>query len=134
MVLPITVLTFGGIGSLIRYVRTSALEVLKQDYVRTARAKGLSNQTVWGRHVIRNALIPVATFLGPALGGMLSGAVIVETIFSWPGMGRLSIQAALARDYPLVMGFVLIGAVLYIIGLIISDILYGLLDPRIRLS
>lgn len=134
MVLPITVLSFGGIGALIRYVRASALEVLKQDYIRTARAKGLPNPTIWGRHVIRNALMPVATFIGPAIGGMLSGAVIIETIFSWPGMGRLSIQAATARDYPLVMGFVLIGAVLYMIGLIISDVLYGLLDPRIRLA
>lgn len=133
MVLPIAVLSFGGIGSLIRYVRASALEVLKQDYIRTARAKGLPNRTIWGRHVIRNALIPVATFIGPALSGMLSGAVIIETIFSWPGMGRLSIQAAVARDYPLVMGFVLIGSVLYIMGLIVSDVLYGLLDPRIRL-
>lgn len=134
MVLPITVLSFGAIGSLIRYVRASALEVLKQDYVRTARAKGLTNRVVWGRHVVRNALIPVATLIGPAISGMLSGAVIIETIFSWPGMGRLSIQAASARDYPLVMGFVLIGAVLYILGLILSDVLYGLLDPRIRLT
>jgi peptide/nickel transport system permease protein len=133
MVLPITVLSFGGIGLVIRYVRTSALEVLSQDYVRTARSKGLPNQLVWGRHVVRNALLPVATFIGPAISGMLSGAVIVETIFSWPGIGRLTIQAATARDYPLVMGFVLITAVLYILGLLISDILYGLLDPRIRL-
>ncbi|MBE2266951.1 MAG: ABC transporter permease [Anaerolinea sp.] len=134
MVLPITVLSFGGIASLIRYVRASALEVLGQDYVRTAQAKGLRNRVIWGRHVVRNALMPVATFIGPSIGGMLSGAVIIETIFSWPGMGRLSIQAALARDYPLVMGFVLVGAVLYIVGLIISDVLYGLLDPRIRLT
>ncbi len=134
MVLPIVVLSFGGIASLIRYVRASALEVIGQDYVRTAHSKGLRNQTVWGRHVIRNALMPVATFIGPSLSGMLSGAVIIETIFSWPGMGRLSIQAALARDYPLVMGFVLVGAVLYIIGLLISDILYGFLDPRVRLT
>ncbi|MBZ0288870.1 MAG: ABC transporter permease [Anaerolineae bacterium] len=134
MIMPITVLSFGAIGSLIRYVRASALEVLNQDYVRTAQAKGLPNRAVWWRHVVRNALTPVATFIGPAIGGMLSGAVIIETIFSWPGMGRLTIQAAVARDYPLVMGFVLIGAVLYIIGLIISDVLYGLLDPRIRLN
>jgi peptide/nickel transport system permease protein len=134
MILPISVLSFGGIGSLIRYVRASALEVLKQDYIRTARAKGLSNRTIWWRHIIRNALLPVATLIGPAISGMLSGAVIIETVFSWPGMGRLSIQAALSRDYPLVMGFVLIGAVLYMIGLIISDVLYGLLDPRIRLT
>jgi peptide/nickel transport system permease protein len=134
MVLPIIVLSFNGVGSLIRYVRTSALEVLSQDYVRTARAKGLPRYVIWGRHIVRNALIPVATFIGISISGMLSGAVIVETIFSWPGMGRLSIQAALARDYPLVMGFVVVGALLYIIGLIISDILYGLLDPRIRLN
>ncbi|MFN8528839.1 MAG: ABC transporter permease [Anaerolineae bacterium] len=134
MVLPITVLTFGGLAGLIRYVRASALEVMGQDYVRTAYSKGLPNRQVWGRHVVRNALMPVATFIGPSLSGLLSGSVIVETIFSWPGMGRLSIQAAVARDYPLVMGFVLVGAVLYIIGLIISDIIYGLLDPRIRLS
>jgi peptide/nickel transport system permease protein len=134
MVLPVTVLSISGVAALIRYVRASALEVIGQDYVRTAQSKGLRNRSVWGRHVIRNALLPVATFIGPSLSGLLTGAVIIETIFSWPGMGRLSIQAAVARDYPLVMGFVLVGAVLYIIGLIISDLLYGLLDPRIRLS
>jgi peptide/nickel transport system permease protein len=134
MVLPVTVLSISGVASLIRYVRASALEVIGQDYVRTAHSKGLHKRTVWGKHVVRNALLPVATFIGPSLSGMLSGAVIIETIFSWPGMGRLSIQAASERDYPLVMGFVLVGAVLYIIGLLISDVLYGLLDPRIRLT
>jgi peptide/nickel transport system permease protein len=113
-------------------MRTELLEVLTQDYVRTARSKGLSNRLVWWKHATRNALIPVATFIGPAIGTLLSGAVIIEQVFDWPGMGRLVVNAVFARDYPLVMGSVVVASVLFILGLILSDIFYGLLDPRIR--
>ncbi|MBN1284495.1 MAG: ABC transporter permease [Anaerolineae bacterium] len=133
MILPVTVLALGTIAGLSRIMRTETLEVLGQDYIRTARAKGLSNTKVWWAHAVRNALIPLATFIGPALGGLLGGAVITETIFSWPGMGRLGINAVFQRDYPLIMGEVVIGAILYILGLLVSDILYAWVDPRIRL-
>jgi peptide/nickel transport system permease protein len=113
-------------------MRTQLLEVLEQDYIRTALAKGLSNRTVWLRHATRNALLPVATFIGPSLGTLLGGAVIVEQVFDWPGMGKLVINAVFQRDYPIVMGSVVIVAVMFIIGVLITDILYSLLDPRIR--
>ncbi|MCZ7547311.1 MAG: ABC transporter permease [Anaerolineae bacterium] len=134
MIMPVTVLALGGIANVSRFMRTETLEVLGQDYVRTARAKGLTDQRVWWGHAVRNALIPIATFLGPALGGLLAGAVITETIFAWPGMGRLYVNAVFQRDFPLIMGSVVIGAVLYILGLILSDVLYAVVDPRIRLS
>jgi peptide/nickel transport system permease protein len=108
--------------------------VLGQDYVRTAYAKGLSSQTVLWGHVIRNALMPVATFLGPTLGSLLGGAVIIEQVFSWPGLGRLIVDAVFQRDYPLIMGSVVISAVLFILGVLLSDVLYGLVDPRVRLE
>ncbi|HVU14430.1 MAG TPA: ABC transporter permease [Phototrophicaceae bacterium] len=133
MLLPVFVLSVGTVAGISRYVRASTLEILEQDYVRTAQAKGLKSRTIWWKHVVRNALIPVATFLGPALGSLLGGAVIIEDVFSWPGLGRLAVNAAFARDYPLVMGFVLVGGVLYIIGVLFSDILYAWLDPRVQL-
>jgi peptide/nickel transport system permease protein len=132
MILPVFVLSLGTIAFVSRFMRTELLEVLTQDYVRTARAKGLSNQPVWWRHAVRNALLPVATFIGPAVGTLLSGAVIVEQVFDWPGMGRLVVNAVFQRDYPLVMGSVVVASVLFILGVMLSDILYGLLDPRIR--
>jgi peptide/nickel transport system permease protein len=132
MILPVSVLAFGIIAAVTRYMRAAVLEIIEQDYVRTARAKGLSERRVFNAHVLRNALIPVATLLGPALAGLISGSVIIEQVFSWPGMGRLVITAIFQRDSPLIMGSVLIGAVLYIIGLLVSDSLYALLDPRIR--
>jgi peptide/nickel transport system permease protein len=132
MIMPVFVLSVGTVASISRYVRASALEVLEQDYVRTARAKGLQQRLIWWRHVVRNALIPVATFLGPALGSLIGGAVIIEQVFSWPGLGRLTVNASFQRDYPLVMGFVLVGGVLYLLGVLLSDILYMWLDPRIQ--
>ncbi|GAB4527672.1 MAG: oligopeptide ABC transporter permease AppB [Anaerolineae bacterium] len=132
MIMPVLVLSLGTIASISRFIRAEVLEVQEQDFIRTAHAKGLNNNAIWWRHTIRNALIPVATFLGPALSGLLGGAVIIESVFSWPGMGRLVVNAAVQRDYPLVMGAVVMGAVLYIIGLIISDVLYAWFDPRIR--
>jgi len=132
MIMPVFVLSVGTVAGISRYVRASTLEVLEQDFVRTAQAKGLQQRLIWWRHVVRNALIPVATFLGPALGSLIGGAVIIEQVFSWPGLGRLVVSAAFQRDYPLVMGFVLTGGVLYLLGVLLSDILYVWLDPRIQ--
>jgi peptide/nickel transport system permease protein len=132
MILPVSILALGIIATVSRYMRASALEVISADYVRTARAKGMQQRRVLGFHVMRNALIPIATLVGPALSSLIGGSVIIEQVFSWPGMGRLTINAIFQRDLPLIMGTVLISAVLYIIGLLISDILYALLDPRIR--
>jgi peptide/nickel transport system permease protein len=134
MIMPVFVLSLGTIAFISRFTRTELLEVLEQDFVRTARSKGLANNRVWWRHALPNALIPVATFLGPALGTLLAGAVIVEKVFNWPGMGRMVVDAVFNRDYPLVMGSVVVAALMYMIGLLISDILYTLLDPRVRLK
>jgi peptide/nickel transport system permease protein len=134
MVMPVGVLSLGTIATVSRYMRTEVLEALGQEYIRTAQAKGLRNRRVWWGHAVRNALIPVATLIGPSLGTLLGGAVIIEQVFSWPGMGRLVISAVFQRDYPLVMGSVVIGALLFILGVLLSDVLYGVLDPRIRLE
>lgn len=134
MVMPVFVLSLGTIAFVSRFTRTELLEVLSQDYIRTAHAKGLAKRVVWIRHATRNALLPVATFLGPGLGTLLSGAVIVEQVFTWPGMGRLVVTAVLNRDYPVVMGSVVIASAMFILGVLLSDILYALLDPRIRLE
>lgn len=132
MIMPVTVLSLGTIAFVSRFTRTEILEVLDQDYVRTARSKGLSERLVWFRHTLKNSLLPVATFIGPALGNLLSGAVIIEQVFGWPGMGRLVVNAVFQRDYPIVMGSVVIASAMFIIGVLISDILYIWLDPRIR--
>ncbi|MCB0044380.1 MAG: ABC transporter permease [Caldilineaceae bacterium] len=133
MIMPVFVLSLSTVAFISRFTRTELLDVLAKDYVRTANAKGLANSSVWWLHALPNALIPVATFLGPALGTLLAGAVIVEKVFNWPGMGRMVVDAVFNRDYPLVMGSVVIAALMYIIGLLISDILYTFLDPRVRL-
>jgi peptide/nickel transport system permease protein len=132
MIMPVAVLSLNTIAFSSRFTRTEILEVLEQDYVRTARAKGLSSTIVWMRHALRNALIPVATFVGQSLGTLLAGAVIIESVFLWPGMGKLVIDAVNNRDYPIIMGTVVIASLMFIIGVLISDILYALLDPRIR--
>jgi len=134
LVLPVFTLGTGWIAVLSRYMRTSTLDVLSQDYIRTAQAKGLPNSQVWFVHATRNALIPIATILGPAIPSLLSGAVITETIFSWPGLGRLSYEAVIQQDYPMVMTVVLLSGVITIVGYLLSDILYALIDPRIRLG
>jgi len=134
LVLPVFTLGTGWIAVLSRYMRTSTLDVLSQDYIRTAQAKGLTNRSVWFVHATRNALIPIATILGPAIPSLLSGAVITETIFSWPGLGRLSFEAVIQQDYPMVMTVVLLSGVITIIGYLLSDILYAMIDPRIRLE
>jgi peptide/nickel transport system permease protein len=113
-------------------MRASMLDVMHQDYMRTAQAKGLSGRAVWFVHGARNALIPLATFLGPAITGLLSGAAITETIFSWPGLGRFAVNAVSQQDYPIVMTVVIISALATIFGYVLSDVLYAIIDPRIR--
>ncbi|MGJ3240536.1 MAG: ABC transporter permease [Anaerolineae bacterium] len=132
LLLPTLVLSFGGVAGYSRFMRTSMLDTINSDYIRTARAKGLKDRDVWVKHGARNALIPIATFLGPAVVSILGGAVVIEQIFSWPGLGRLFLEAISQRDYPIVMASVVIGAVLTVIAYIISDVLYALFDPRIR--
>jgi peptide/nickel transport system permease protein len=132
LILPTLVLGAGAVAVWSRFMRASMLDVINQDYMRTARAKGLTNRNTWFRHGARNALIPLATFLGPAITGLLGGAVITETIFSWPGMGRFAVQAVTSQDYPVIMAVVIISAVSTVLGYILSDILYAVIDPRIR--
>lgn len=123
----------GGIAILSRYVRGQMLEVEGQDYVRTARAKGLSPDQVHYKHALRNALLPFVTMFGLILPGLIGGSVIIESIFSWPGMGRMAYEAILARDYPVILTINFVSAVLVLIGTFISDLLYIVVDPRIRL-
>ena len=134
LLLPSLVLGLGGLALLMRVMRTEVLEVLHNDYVRTARAKGLRDRTVYFTHTLRNALIPLMTILGPAIFGVLGGAVVVETIFSWPGMGRMALSSITQQDYPTALGVVMFFAVFTILGNLFSDILYGVVDPRVRLS
>jgi peptide/nickel transport system permease protein len=134
MILPVFVLSLNTVAFISRFTRTQVLEVLEQDYIRTAHAKGLHTRIIWIRHALRNALLPVATFLGPSIGTLLAGSVIIEQVFQWPGMGKLIIDAVFQRDYPLVMGSVVIASVMFILGVLLSDLMYVLLDPRIRLD
>lgn len=134
MILPVTVLSLGPIAFFSRIMRTETLEVIHTDYVRTAKAKGLAPSGVWFVHALRNALIPLMTILGPAIVGVLSGAVVTETIFAWPGMGRLTINAVFQQDYPMVLGTGLFFAALTILGYLLTDIFYAVVDPRVRLS
>jgi ABC-type dipeptide/oligopeptide/nickel transport system permease component len=119
---------------LTRMVRGSMLEELSSDYVRTARAKGLSTGAVLFRHAFRNALIPIITILGLQFGTLLAGTIITETIFSWPGIGRLTVQAISSRDYPLLQGCILVIALSYVLVNLLTDVFYALIDPRVRLS
>jgi peptide/nickel transport system permease protein len=132
MLMPAIALGIGGAAGIARYMRGSMLEVIHQDYIRTARAKGLSERAVIFKHALRNALIPIVTLLGLYLPVLLSGSVLVETIFAWPGMGRLIVDAIFQRDYPLVMATSFIAAGLVVVGNLIADVLYAVVDPRIR--
>ena len=134
LILPVLLAAFGGLAGLSRYMRANMLEVIRQDYILTARAKGLSERVVIYRHALRNALLPVITILGLSVPGLIGGSVIFETIFAIPGMGQLFYMAVMARDYPVVMGILFIGAVLTLIGNLIADVSYALADPRIRVS
>ncbi len=134
LILPVATLTLVSVSGWSRFIRTSMLEVLRQHYVRTARAKGLVERVVIVKHPLRNALIPFVTIIVFAIPGLFSGAIITETIFSWPGMGRLYFQALGEYDYPVAMAFLFITAVLTVIATLLRDILYTVVDPRIRLT
>ncbi|MBW3629693.1 MAG: ABC transporter permease, partial [Gemmatimonadetes bacterium] len=132
MILPAIALGIGNAAGVARYMRGSMLEVINQDYIRTARAKGLSERVVVFKHALRNAMIPIITLLGLYLPILLSGSVLVETIFAWPGMGRVIVEAIFQRDYPLVMATSFIAAALVVAGNLLADVLYAVVDPRIR--
>ncbi len=134
LVLPIFVSAFGGLAGFSRYTRSQMLEVIRQDYIRTARAKGLAERAVVYRHALRNALIPIITILGLSLPGLIGGSVIFETIFAIPGMGQLFYQAVLARDYPVIMGITVLGAVLTLLGNFLADLSYAVANPKVRLD
>ena len=133
LLLPSVLGATGGIAVLSRYVRSQMLEVEGQDYIRTARAKGLPPEQVHYKHALRNALLPFVTMFGLILPGLIGGSVIIESIFSWPGMGRMAYEAILARDYPVILTVNFVSAVLVLAGTFISDLLYLIVDPRIRL-
>jgi peptide/nickel transport system permease protein len=134
LILPITCYTYGSFAYLSRQMRGSMLEVIRQDYIRTARAKGLKEKTVVLKHALRNSLIPIITLVAGIFPALVGGSVIIETIFSIPGIGQLAFQALIARDYPLIMAELVIAAVLTIVGLLIMDILYAIVDPRIAFT
>ena len=134
LIMPAVVLATPNIAIFTRYVRASVLEVLRQDYVRTARAKGLTESNVVYRHVLRNALVPIITIIGVTLPVVITGAAITESVFGWPGMGRLAVDAAFTRDYPMVMGIVVLIAAFVIVVNLLTDLAYMLVDPRVRLQ
>ncbi|HOE32499.1 MAG TPA: ABC transporter permease [Smithella sp.] len=134
LVLPVFVSAFGGLAGLSRYMRANMLEVIRQDYIMTARAKGLSERDVIYRHALHNALLPAITIMGLSIPGLIGGSVIFETIFAIPGMGQLFYMSVMARDYPTIMGILLIGAILTLVGNLIADVSYAVADPRIRIS
>lgn len=132
LVMPIMVASFGSLAGASRYMRSSMLNVIGQDYITTARAKGLPEQVVIYRHALRNALLPLITLAGFSIPGLIGGSVIFETIFAIPGMGQLFYQGVMSRDYPVVMGILVIGAFLTLLGNLVADICYAMADPRIR--
>jgi peptide/nickel transport system permease protein len=132
LILPVFISTFGGLAGFSRYMRSNMLEVIRQDYILTARAKGLSEQAVIYRHALRNALLPVITILGLSVPGLIGGSVIFETIFAIPGMGKLFYDGVMMRDYPLIMGILVMGAILTLVGNLLADLCYAFADPRIR--
>ena len=132
LILPTIVLAAGGVAGYSRFMRASMLDVVNQDYIRTAKAKGLRDRAVWLRHGMRNAFIPIATFLGPSLTFLLSGAAVTETVFSWPGVGRQVVNSVIQRDFPVVMIVVIYAGIANILGYLLSDIMYAMIDPRIR--
>jgi peptide/nickel transport system permease protein len=134
LALPILVATFGGLAGFSRYMRQSMLEVVRQDYIQTARAKGLAERVIIGKHALRNAMLPIITILGLSLPGLIGGSVIVEWIFAIPGMGQLMVQAAFERDYPVLMGNLVIVSSLTVFANLAADLAYSLVDPRIRVG
>ena len=134
LILPVLVLGMGGLALISRVMRTEVLEVMNNDYIRTAKAKGVTLNGLYFTHALRNALIPLMTILGPAIFATLSGALVTEVIFSWPGMARLLVNSIFQQDLPMALGGVMFFAVLTIIGNLLSDVLYGVVDPRVHLS
>jgi peptide/nickel transport system permease protein len=134
LLMPAMALGIGSAASVARYMRSGMLEQIRQDYVRTARAKGLSERVVIFKHAMRNALIPVITLLGLTLPFLVGGAVLIETIFAWPGMGRLIVTAIFQRDYPVVLAIAFVSSIMVILGSLIADILYSVVDPRVRVD
>ena len=132
LVLPVGIASFGELAGYSRYIRSSMVDVLRQDYIKTARAKGLPERIVLYRHALRNALLPMITILGLSVPGLIGGSVILESIFAIPGMGRLFFDSVMSRDYPVIMGLLVLGAGLTLIGNLIADSSYALADPRIR--
>ena len=134
LIMPVLLSAFGGLAGFSRYMRANMLEVIRQDYITTARAKGLSERVVIYKHALRNAMLPVVTILGLSVPGLIGGSVIFETIFAIPGMGQLFYMAVMSRDYPTIMGILFIGALLTLLGNLLADVSYALVDPRIRVS
>ncbi len=132
MVMPVLVMSLSSIARWARYQRSSMLEVIRQDFIRTARAKGLPQKKVIFKHALRNAAIPIITLLGMSLPSLIGGSFIIETVFGWPGMGRLGVNAIFNRDYPVVMGVTLFSSILVMVGNLAADVLYAVVDPRIR--
>jgi len=130
--MPACVLGSTMVGSLIQYIRSSMLEVMREDYVRTARSKGLKERIVVTKHILRNSLIPVVTYLGMEIPLLMGGAVVTEQVFSWPGLGNLMLKSISSRDYPVIMGVTIITAVAVLVFNLLTDLVYGVLDPRIR--
>ncbi|GJM81427.1 ABC transporter permease [Paenibacillus timonensis] len=134
LVLPITVLSLGSLAAYIKYARASMLEVLEMDYIRTARAKGVKERKVVFRHALRNALIPIITILGLDLPSLVAGAVLTESVFNWPGMGRFFVDMAIAREYSVLMAITIVTSVVVVAGNLLADILYAIVDPRVKLG
>lgn len=132
LIMPAFMLGLLSMAGWTRYMRSSMLDVLHEDYIRTARAKGLPERVVHWKHAVRNSLIPVITIMGLEIPSWFSGAVITETVFAWPGMGRLYLDSVFSRDYPVLMGAVMLTTVMVVVGNLVADVLYGVLDPRIR--
>ena len=132
LALPVLTLTLVGVASIARYQRAAVLEILPRDFLRTARAKGLTERRVLWQHALRNALVPTIVLAGLSLPTLVGGAVLVERIFSWPGMGNLAAVAVASRDYAVVVGAVLVGAVMVVVGGIVTDLLHAAIDPRVR--
>lgn len=134
MIMPVIVLATSMAGSNIRYIRSAVLEILHQDYLRTARAKGIGRFKVINKHALRNALVPIVTVIGMEIPVLFGGAVIIEQVFSWPGLGLMTMSAITSRDYPVIMGVCLLSAIVVLSANLITDILYALADPTIQLD
>ena len=134
MIMPVIVLAASMAGSNIRYIRSAMLEILQQDYLRTAKAKGIGRFKVINKHALRNALVPIVTVIGMEIPALFGGAVIIEQVFSWPGLGLMTMSAITSRDYPVIMGVCLLSAVVVLVANLVTDILYALVDPTIQLD